>query len=316
MPPHGAPAANPVSGGAHMLTYEAYNAYCGSLPAATHVVQWGGAHVWKVGGKVFAIGGWSDGDKPFVTFKTSEIAFELLKEQPGLRPAPYLAPRGGKWIQMHGEPGLSDDELKQYIAESHRLVVQKLTKKLRRELKLDGAGTAPSDAPESLDAAIAAWDGKSVDHLHAAYERFSGEADFNASLVALSGNETLQAGATWLIKHHLEAGAGLTAAQTKRLLGTLGQLSHWEAKLHLLQSLPMLAIATGQRTEVAAFLDQCLTDRRALLRAWAYNGHHEFAVQHADHRDRTRALFEAAHEDKAASVKARIRNIRKGSPFL
>ncbi len=31
--------------------------YRASLPATPHVVQWGGSDVWKVGGKVFAIGG-------------------------------------------------------------------------------------------------------------------------------------------------------------------------------------------------------------------------------------------------------------------
>ena len=43
------------------MTYEEFNAFCGGLPATTYVVQWGGAHVWKVGGKVFAIGGWDTG---------------------------------------------------------------------------------------------------------------------------------------------------------------------------------------------------------------------------------------------------------------
>ena len=32
--------------------------FCAALPATSHVVQWGGSHVWKVGGKLFAIGGW------------------------------------------------------------------------------------------------------------------------------------------------------------------------------------------------------------------------------------------------------------------
>ncbi|MEO9873698.1 MAG: MmcQ/YjbR family DNA-binding protein, partial [Anderseniella sp.] len=41
------------------MTLEEYDTYCASLTATTHVVQWGGAHVWKVGGKVFAIAGWS-----------------------------------------------------------------------------------------------------------------------------------------------------------------------------------------------------------------------------------------------------------------
>ena len=38
------------------MTFEEFNAFCRSLPATTYVVQWGGSHVWKVGGKVFAIG--------------------------------------------------------------------------------------------------------------------------------------------------------------------------------------------------------------------------------------------------------------------
>jgi len=120
-----------------MMTYDEYDAFCASLPAATKVVQWGGAHVWKVGGKVFAIGGWSKGDHPFVTFKCSGIAFEMLQEEPGLRPAPYLASRGFKWIQMYDEPGLSNTDLQLYIEASHKLVVHKLTKKLRGELGLE-----------------------------------------------------------------------------------------------------------------------------------------------------------------------------------
>ncbi|TGS88776.1 MAG: MmcQ/YjbR family DNA-binding protein, partial [Mesorhizobium sp.] len=58
------------------MTLDDYNSFCASLPRATHVVQWGGAHVWKVGGKVFAIGGWNEGKQLFVTFKCSDIAYD------------------------------------------------------------------------------------------------------------------------------------------------------------------------------------------------------------------------------------------------
>jgi predicted DNA-binding protein (MmcQ/YjbR family) len=117
------------------LTYDEYNAFCGALPATTYVNQWGGAHVWKVGGKVFAIGGWADGE-PAYTFKVSDISFEILRDQPGLRPAPYLASRGMKWIQHHASPGLADAELKDYLRESHRIVALGLSKKKQRELGL------------------------------------------------------------------------------------------------------------------------------------------------------------------------------------
>ena len=118
------------------MTYDEFNVFRASLHATTHVVQWGGSDVWKVGGKVFAIGGWDKGKDPAYTFKVSEIAYEFLKEQPGLRPAPYLASRGMKWIQHYGTPGLSDEELKEYLGVSHRIVAGGLTKKLRRELNL------------------------------------------------------------------------------------------------------------------------------------------------------------------------------------
>jgi len=120
------------------MTYEEFNAFCASLPATTHVVQWGGSDVWKVGGKVFAIGGWDDGNGlARYTFKVSPLSYDILKDQPGLRPAPYLASRGMKWIQHYEEPGLGDDALRDYLRESHRLVSLGLTKKLQKELGLN-----------------------------------------------------------------------------------------------------------------------------------------------------------------------------------
>ena len=98
-------------------------------------MQWSGSHIWKVGGKVFAIGGWSD-DREAYTFKVTEIAFEMLRDEPGLRPAPYLASRGMKWIQHYSEPGLSDGDLKDYMRHSHRIVARGVSKKLQEELGL------------------------------------------------------------------------------------------------------------------------------------------------------------------------------------
>ena len=118
------------------MTYDEFNAFCAGLTATSHVVQWGGADVWKVGGKVFAIGGWEEGVEPRFTFKTSELSYEILREQPGLRPAPYLASRGLKWIQHYDRPGLSDDDLRAYLRESHRIVALGLPKKRQRELGL------------------------------------------------------------------------------------------------------------------------------------------------------------------------------------
>lgn len=115
------------------MTRDEFNTFCKAMPATSHVVQWGNTDVWKVGGKVFAICGWNEGKDAF-TFKVTPLAFEVLQEQPGIRPAPYLASRGMKWLQQYGDPGLSDAELKTHIEVSYGLVSAGLSKKKRTEL--------------------------------------------------------------------------------------------------------------------------------------------------------------------------------------
>lgn len=117
------------------MTLDEYNAFCVSLPATSHVVQWGGAHVWKVGGKVFAVAREEDGAFS-VSFKVSEMAFRLLGEEPGLRPAPYLASRGLTWIQRFSDESMDDATLRDYLAEAHRLIGLKLSKVARKRLGL------------------------------------------------------------------------------------------------------------------------------------------------------------------------------------
>ena len=115
------------------MNLQSYNAFCGSLPHSTHVVQWGGAHVWKIGPKVFAIGGFAgQGQHLLVTFKCSALSYELLKTQAGCRPAPYLASRGMLWIQRITPETLDDAGLKIYLKESYRLAFLNLPKKLQR----------------------------------------------------------------------------------------------------------------------------------------------------------------------------------------
>lgn len=123
------------------MTGDQFNAFCRALPATTHVVQWGGADVWKVGGKVFAFGREEDGTL-WVTFKVSDIAYQVLKEQPGLRPAPYLASRGLTWIQHFEKPGLRDAALRDHIRQAHMIIAQALPKKTRMALGL----TVPAQA--------------------------------------------------------------------------------------------------------------------------------------------------------------------------
>jgi predicted DNA-binding protein (MmcQ/YjbR family) len=115
------------------MNREAFNAFCATLPQSTHVVQWGGADVWKVGGKVFAIAGWLEDIGLSVSFKVTPIGYEILSDAEGCQPAPYLASRGMKWIQARG---IADDDLVNHVRGSYDLIVAALPKKTRRELGL------------------------------------------------------------------------------------------------------------------------------------------------------------------------------------
>ncbi|MDF1778578.1 MAG: MmcQ/YjbR family DNA-binding protein [Rhizobiaceae bacterium] len=112
-----------------------FDAHCSSLKATTHVEQWGGASVWKIGGKIFAIcSQWGKGPQRRISFKCSELTYTILCEQPGIVPAPYLA--RAKWVQIEDPSAMSDEDTRAYINAAYAIISAKLTKKQRLELGL------------------------------------------------------------------------------------------------------------------------------------------------------------------------------------
>ncbi len=118
------------------MTRTEFDIFCKDLKGTTHVVQWGGASVWKIGGKIFALcANWGKGDPDKISFKCSDLSYSMLREQPGFIPAPYLA--RAKWVQMEKAGAMSDDDLKSYIQMAYTIIVGKLTKAQRMELGLE-----------------------------------------------------------------------------------------------------------------------------------------------------------------------------------
>jgi predicted DNA-binding protein (MmcQ/YjbR family) len=115
------------------MTHEQFNQFCSEFMAATYVQQWGGSLVWKVAGKVFALGTVSKQGTPAYTFKTSPLNFDFLSHHESYIPAPYMASRGMKWIQQIEQSEALDEELRYYIEASYKLVCQSLSKKKRTE---------------------------------------------------------------------------------------------------------------------------------------------------------------------------------------
>jgi predicted DNA-binding protein (MmcQ/YjbR family) len=90
-----------------------------------------------VGGKVFAIGGWTKNKQAAFTFKISELNFGFLSECGGYRPAPYFANRGMQWIQQFDAESEKDEDLRYYLTEPYRLVSLGLTKVKQKALGLN-----------------------------------------------------------------------------------------------------------------------------------------------------------------------------------
>jgi predicted DNA-binding protein (MmcQ/YjbR family) len=109
------------------VTREEVEACALALPAATKVVQWGGSDVFKVGGKVFAI--CNEG----LSFKVTEIAFEVLTSDGFGRQAPYCAK--GQWVSVALDR-LEAADAAGWLATAHGLIAAKLTRKVRAELGL------------------------------------------------------------------------------------------------------------------------------------------------------------------------------------
>lgn len=104
---------------------------CLALPGVTLEHPFGDDHdSYKVGGKMFAIVGGMGG----VSFKVSDIAYEVLTESGRAAPAPYLA--RAKWVHLEDPADWPDDELAEHLTIAHGIVAQKLTKKARAALGL------------------------------------------------------------------------------------------------------------------------------------------------------------------------------------
>ena len=69
-----------------------------------------------------------------VSFKVSDIAYEMLTESGEALPAPYLA--RAKWVNLPDPNAWDDERLAGYFASAHEIVASRLTKKARASLGL------------------------------------------------------------------------------------------------------------------------------------------------------------------------------------
>ncbi|CAN5175707.1 MmcQ/YjbR family DNA-binding protein [soil metagenome] len=107
---------------------------CLALPGVTLDHPFGDHHdAYRIGGKMFVMVGESGG----VSFKVSDIAYEVLTETGRARPAPYLA--RAKWVNIEDPedaPDWTDEDLADHFRTAHAIVASRLTRKVRAGLGL------------------------------------------------------------------------------------------------------------------------------------------------------------------------------------
>ena len=112
------------------MNIEQLRKYCLSFPHATEDVKWGNDLCFSVGGKMFCVAG-MDADGKF-SFKCTPEKFAELVERDGMIPAPYMARY--HWVSVQDAKASDEKELQQLIANSYRMVFDKLPTRLRLSL--------------------------------------------------------------------------------------------------------------------------------------------------------------------------------------
>ncbi|MCA9305233.1 MAG: hypothetical protein R3B46_11370 [Phycisphaerales bacterium] len=166
----------------------------------------------------------------------------------------------------------------------------------------------------TLRADLELYDGKRTDILERIAAAHPVTAPLARQLIKTASDDDprTQSGATWLILHHARAGYAYTPAATRELLTLIGDDLHWEPTLNLLQTLPHLAIGDAPLPALRKSLKRLIKHDNKLVRAWAYNGFAVLARQHPKLASEAERMLTQGEQDEAASVRARVRNARKG----
>jgi len=164
----------------------------------------------------------------------------------------------------------------------------------------------------SLKSEIALWDGKSAEDIRDVYIEHAHTRGFLSRLVRLATDPECEVGATWLVKHHLETTeCKMTLSVAKAWYACANTLTHWEARLHMLQCTPRVPVPNACVKPIRGFLDTCLTEENKFVRAWAFTGYCELAKSHPRYRKLVDELLDDGEQhDPGASVRARIRQLR------
>jgi len=116
------------------MTIEDIQVICKQMNGVTEDVKWGHDLVFSVGGKMFCVVG-LDEHPTSATFKVRDDEFDEISNWPGFKPAPYVAKH--KWVMIEDINQMKKTDWTKFIQQSYRLVSEKLSAKLRKQLGIE-----------------------------------------------------------------------------------------------------------------------------------------------------------------------------------
>lgn len=167
----------------------------------------------------------------------------------------------------------------------------------------------------SLQQALMYCDASCTEELLGVYHHFNCSKRFLTELVDCLNQPQSDQAASWLLKHHLEQGYLLDEPMSRKIVLHTMRVNHWESRLHLLQILPLVQIDCELTHNLFQHLKALTAESNKLVRAWAYNGLHQVALQYPFYKPETLRLLLAASESESPSVQARIRRIMQSGYY-
>jgi len=116
------------------MDIEGIQTICRGMAGVTEDIKWEHDLVFSIGGKMFCVAG-LDQSPTTASFKVPDEDFEEMSQRPGFKPAPYVAKY--KWVFIDDINKMNKKEWTHYLSQSYRLVKDKLSNKVKKQLGLD-----------------------------------------------------------------------------------------------------------------------------------------------------------------------------------
>ncbi|MGQ5522169.1 MmcQ/YjbR family DNA-binding protein [Chitinimonas sp. PSY-7] len=114
------------------VTHAEVEAICLGYPGVTMDIKWKTERVFSIGSKMFCVCCADPDQSPGLSFKVEPARFLELTDQPGIKPAPYLARY--HWVRLDSPAVLPAEQLSKLLYQAYLLVRAKLPKKRRDAL--------------------------------------------------------------------------------------------------------------------------------------------------------------------------------------